>query len=281
MGSWRTLSACTGTSNPPARYGHTMAYDPLNQAIIVTGGLGAAHTPLTQNAAFSRGTSTTSYAMPEVWSGRYDATNDCVSWAQKTVFGNSFDNSATAPPTGGLAFAASAFIPSQGYNSGYYSLFDQACTNQGPIGVTDPTVNKLLAGGVYIDLDRTQMGASENLVLNLTYLPMSPANLRPDHQAYTQDESALFKIHLIHSGQSTYSLQSVIQPRHLSYSATDVYPQVAQSISVLPRTYGQIAQEQILIPLASDPQIDRIRIERYSGSGLLIDASLYRLGGGK
>ena len=47
------------------------------------------------------------------------------------------------------------------------------------------------------------------------------------------------------------------------------------------RTYGQIAQEQIFIPLSTDPNIDRIRIERYSGSGLLIDASLYRLGGGK
>jgi hypothetical protein len=41
-----------------------------------------------------------------------------------------------------------------------------------------------------------------------------------------------------------------------------------------------LREEQILIPLSSFPGANRIRIERESGSAILIDTSIIRLGKG-
>ena len=45
-----------------------------------------------------------------------------------------------------------------------------------------------------------------------------------------------------------------------------------------PPTSGGARQEQLLLPISIDPGIDRIRIERYSGSAILIDATIFRMG---
>ncbi|MGK5083687.1 hypothetical protein WDW37_10320 [Bdellovibrionota bacterium FG-1] len=293
-GRWSFVPNCGPYDAPEARYGHSMAYDTLNQSLILTGGYDTFGKPLTQTIISSSGKS---YQIPEVWTGTYYASNvedgslntknpgvlvsnaPCYYWKPITTFGNSFDVPTQAPPETGLSHAASVFIPSTGYNTGYYTLMDNACEKEGPIANGDPAINKLLAGGAYIDIDRNALGANENLLLTLTFLPLGTKNLRPDGQAFTHSESAVFKVHLIKTGQTADVLQSIQQPRHLAYAdSITQYPEVAQSLSIIAPPTGQIMQEQVLIPLSMDPGIDRIRIERYSGSGILLDASVFRMG---
>lgn len=294
-GRWTFVPSCTPTA-PSGRYGHTMAYDTRGQNIIVMGGYDSHGTPLTTTVTdYSAGTT---YTAPQVWTGTYCADTKCGGllneiqppptltsngtpcyfWQPITIFGNSTVIQSQLPPTTGLANAASVFIPATGYNSGYYSMFDDQCANEGPIASADPSLNKLLAGGAYIDIDRTQLGANENLLLNITYLPMGTNNLNPDDTLVTTAETAVFRVHLIKTGQTQQQLEGALQPRYMGYSDTQEYPETVQSLSVMAPPSGQIAQEQVMVPITVDPGIDRIRIERYSGSGILLDAAVYRMG---
>jgi hypothetical protein len=157
-------------------------------------------------------------------------------------------------------------------------MFDKACIKSGPISSTDPTVNKLLVGGAYFDIDRTQLGANENLILNLTFIPMGTSNTEPDQSTYSSAESAIFTVNLVKTGESGDQIRQRPQPRDLIYASTESYPQAAQNIAVIAPPTGQIREEQILIPLSIDPGIDRIEVRRKSGSGILVKANLYRLG---
>jgi hypothetical protein len=279
-GRWAFIPSCTTSSSVPAgRYGHTVAYDALHQSLAIVGGYDVSGNPLTSTLTYPDGRT---YTSPEVWTASYDheaiGNTPCYSWKKLTEFGNSIDIAAQKPPLAGVAHAAAVFIPSTGYNSGFYSMFDNACAGQGPIATADPAVSKLLAGGAYIDLDRSALGTNENLLLNLTYIPLGSSNLRPDSNHFTAAESAVLRVHMIKTGQTQSALQNALQPRHLTYADTNEFPQVAQSIAVMAPPTGQITQEQILLPLSTDPLIDRIRIERYSGSAILLDAALYRMG---
>jgi hypothetical protein len=203
---------------------------------------------------------------------------DCYLWAEVTTFGNLSTILSQRPPSNGLSHAGSVFVPATGYNTGYYSMFDNQCVGAGPIASGDPTVNKTLAGGVYFDIDRSALGSSENLILNLTFIPMGTNNLDPTGKPYTAEQSAVFKVHLISTGQATDYLQSILQPRYFTYTASAQFPQVVQNLAVLAPPTGEIRQEQIIIPLSTSSSIDRIRVERVSGSAILIDAQLYRMG---
>ncbi len=294
-GVWDSIPPCTysGSVYPEPRYGHSMGFDPMSKQVIIVGGYAvgsssySSGTPLASTYSYAYGT----YVGPEVWTGKRIYSTDssesggavitsapCYLWKKKTTFGNDPGKAAVAPPQGNLAFSTSVYIPASGYNSGYYTMLDYACGKAGPVVSNDPTTNKLLAGGAYIDLNRDALKADENLVLNLTYMPLSSENLRPD-AAPMSTEVPIFRIHLVRTNQVVEKLRSVLQPRYLTYSATDEFPHIAQTLSVLAPPYaGGVRQEQIFIPLAQDPLIDRIRIERYAGSAILIDATIYRTG---
>jgi len=287
QGKWDFIPSCSGYPTPTGRYGHSMAYDSLNRQVIVTGGYDANGEPLTYTHTFDDGSTST---FPEVWTGyRVDSAGDktsdgteitigtipCYYWKQISVFGNLNDGST---PSAALAHAAGVFVPSSGYNTGYYSVFDNACPKSGPISTPNSEVSKLRAGGVYFDIDRGQLGATENLLLNITYIPFGTDNQRPDTARYSKSEEAYFKVHLVKTSQPADSIKQVIQPRHLTYSATDQYPEVVQTLAILAPPAGDVRQEQIIIPLAANPSVDRIRLERYSGSGIIVDASLFRMG---
>ncbi len=291
-GSWRSIPSCSPFTAPVGRYGHSLAFDTNQQGLVMVGGYDAFGNPLTTTVSYPGGRT---YTTPEVWTGTYYADNvsaarnaidpnvaitngPCFYWKKITLFGNSIDIPSQSPPQVSIAHAASVYIPASGFNTGYYSMFDNFCEKAGPINSGDLNINKLLAGGAYIDIDRSQLGANENLLLNLTYIPLGTNNRRPDLQFVPANESAVFKVHLMRSGQVTDLLRQVLQPRYMAYTASDQFPQIAQSISVLAPPSGQITTEQILVPLSIDPTIDRIRIERYSGTGILLDASIYRMG---
>ena len=282
-GAWNKISNCVeNVSLPAGRYGHSLVYDPTKGTLILIGGYNLNGELLQQTQTTLDGSQT--FTTPEVWTGfRVDDSESnagaCYHWEQKLKVHNpSSASSKTDAPTAPLANAIGVYIPSSGYNSGYYSTFDNACIKAGPIVSSDDSVNKLLAGGVYFDIDRTQLGKDENLILNLTLLSLGNGVFGPNKVLMTTNDNTLFKVHLMRTGQSAESLLTVNQPRHQSYSDPDQFPKLVQSLSVLSPSPGQSQQEQIIIPLRADPSIDRIRIERYSGSAILIDASLFRLG---
>ncbi len=288
-GTWSAVPSCAESPQlPTGRYAHSLAYDPHNQNLIMVGGLDINGNPLIQTQTYKDGTI---YTIPEIWTAtRIDSAQPngqpaiangpfpCYYWSQITLFGNSIDIPAQTPPYSGLANAASVLIPSTGYNTGFYTTFDNVCANTGPIASADPTVSKLLSGGAYFDIDRTQLGSNENLILNLTFIPLGIKNTEPNLASLSTTEQAVFRIHLIKTNEATAVLQQRLQPRDLLYSSTDQYPEIAQNITVLTPPVGQIRQEQVYIPLSFNSTIDRIRIERYSGNAILINASLYRLG---
>jgi|GEM_PF-2341824 len=186
----------------------------------------------------------------------------------------SFDTQEVSPPA------------AIGYGKGYYLMLNSyltadasktpLCYGQGPIASGPQSA--LLSGGVYFDLDRSALGPNENLLLHITSIPLKYSNAAPASLTFSAADNALFNVHLMRTQLPPNSLASSLQPRFLTYSAQTVYPQIARKIAVFAPASGQIREEQILIPLSEDPSIDRIRIEKYSGSAILVSASLYRMG---
>jgi hypothetical protein len=280
-GAWYgKMPLCTGSATPTGgRYGHTLSFDSLNRKLVMVGGYSASGAPYAETLTYYDGRT---FTVPEVWTDerRLDP-SPCYFWSKITIYGNSIDIAAQAPPFSGLSQASAVYVSSSGLNSGYYSMFDHSCEKAGPIFSSDPAVNKLGAGGVYFDIDRSVMGEQENILLTITFIPLGPNNLQSSAgiaDALLGDDSALFRIHLVKTGSTGDDLRRVFQPRYLTYADTNAYPEVVKTLAILAPPTGEVRQEQILIPLAMDPNIDRIRIERYSGSAVLIDASLYRLG---
>ena len=278
-GEWRRIATCSQCSNPSARYGHTLAFDPLARRLIMVGGYDMTGTPLVQTVQYSGGT----YTTPEVWSGKRtvdigDSSTPCYHWTLIKTFGNLPTDPAVAPPLTGISHAAGIFIPPTGYSTGYYTMLDQSCGGQGPSASTDPSISKLRAGGAYIDIDRSLLGPHENLLLNLSFFPLGTNNTTPESNYVQQSEAAIFKVHLIRTGKTGDEQRTFTQPRHLLFADQDQYPEIAQSISVFAPDIGEPVDEQVVIPLALDPHVDRIRIERYSGSAILMNASVFRLG---
>ena len=295
-GSWLKVPVCATSpvsAVPTARYGHTMAYDSLNNQIIVVGGYDPNGTPLTHSQTDANGGT---YTMPDVWTAKRitnplalpigvptittaaTSTAPCYYWEQKVTFGNSTSVPSQLPPGTGLSHMGAVFVPTTGYNSGYYAMQDQFCAGAGPIVSSDPSISKLNAGGAYIDIDRSSLGPNENVILNLTYIPMGTTNLRPDGTTFSSAEIAVLKVHLINSGESAISIQSTFQPRYLKFSDTTQFPHVVEELQVLAPPTGAVRQDQLLIPLGIDSSIDRIRVERVSGTAILIDATVVRTG---
>lgn len=277
-GYWEKIAPCTGSSEPEGRYGHSLSFDLLNHQLILVGGSSLDDTPWVQTMTYSDGRT---YDLPEIWTAKRSNGSNCYNWSKISIFSNSIDIPVQKPPMTGLTHAASVFIPSDGYNTGFYTLLDPQCIQAGAIGLGDPSLNKLMAGGVYLDIDRKNLGEKENLLLHLKWIPMGNNNEYSNGTHLSSSESAIFKIHLIKSGLSLTDIRLALQPRHLIFGDADRYPKVIHTLSIIaPPASGQVQEEQIFLPIALDPQIDRIRIERYSGTGILIDASLYRLGVG-
>lgn len=277
QGTWELVPTCAGSAAPPARYGHTLSFDEVHGTLVVVGGYNSSATLLQQVQTAQ----TTAFASPEVWTGVRSNPSAgqtlCYTWTQQ--FGNQTAPLATSqtPPTAGLALSGGVYIPPTGFSTGYYSLFDNACIGEGPIVSSDPAITRQLAGGAYFDIDRTQIGPNENLLLNLTFFALGNGMQGPGQTLLTVTDNPVLRIHLIKTGQSGDALRTVNQPRYLSYSNTTAFPEVDQSIAVFAPSPGQIQQEQIYIPLSASPSVDRIRIERFEGSAILIDASLFRL----
>lgn len=268
-GYWNQVPACDVKEHPEGRFGHSLSFDLLNGQLVVTGGKKIDETPFTQEWSDS------DKMIPEIWTAKRDDIKNCYRWKPIRTFGNLADSDAF--PTGGLSHLASVYIPSSGFNTGYYSLFDRSCAQAGPLATDDAEVNRLLAGGAYFDVDRNELEPDENLLLTVTFLPFGENNRKPGGETFTPSEQAFFRVHLMSTGFTEESLQQVYQPRHMTFSDEERFPKVVHTLSILAQPTGRVQQEQLLLPLSISPSIDRIRIERYSGSGVLLEATLHRM----
>jgi hypothetical protein len=285
-GEWTRVSSCSGTLFPKGRFGHSLIYDQRNDQILVIGGetidtneTSSLIQPWLKNGA------QTNDSIPEIWAGKRSSIAGgfpCYDWSLLDNFGNLFNSTKSVNvPEGGLSYFAAAQVPSSGYNTGFYTLMDHACAGLGPSASKDFKQNKLRAGGVDIDINRSVLQEGESLLLNLTFYALGPDQRKPDGQFFQQNETPIFEIHLINSQGSSSRATSVAQPRHLFYSDSQEYPRVVHKLSVFSPVHPGIQQEQVIIPLGIDPNIDRIRIERYSGSSILVEATVHRMRGDK
>ena len=122
------------------------------------------------------------------------------------------------------------------------------------------------------------LGSKENLLLTLTYIPLGESNRQPSGEQFSSSQSAIFKIHLISTNLAEGALMQILQPRYLTFSDPSQFVKKVETLSIIAPPTGTVRQEQILLPISADSSIDRIRIERYSGSAILIDASIFRMG---
>jgi hypothetical protein len=300
QGAWETIANCGTTPAVPlpvARYGHTLNYDASRGQLVMVGGYDLNGDLLTTSVPDGFN-STILYNLPEVWTGKWIAggtaaatvlqtgvtltamapPEGCFYWSKKGIYGNSFQNASSLPPLTGIAHAQSVILPPTGFNTGYYSMFDAFCKKANPLSV-DPEISRQNAGGAYLDIDRSQLQSDENLVLNLTFIPLGLLNQNPDGSPVSASESAVLEVNLVKTGLSEESVKSIPQPRYVEYADTGTYPHIVESLSVLSAPTGEIRQEQMLLPISIDPNIDRIWIRRKTGSAILIDATLYRMKG--
>ncbi len=161
------------------------------------------------------------------------------------------------------------------YGTSYYRARDDLCAGQGPILSPDADTTKSYVGGVNIDLDRTQLGANEDLLMNVTYLSMNENSVWPD-VGLSQNDRTILKVSLVGTGQSLDTLLGIQQPRPWSdYSSTPVY---LKEIATFEDPFGSLRTEQVYLPVSQNVLIDRVRIDRIRGSYYLYQIDIYRLG---
>jgi hypothetical protein len=181
------------------------------------------------------------------------------------------------------------------FQTGYYHVSDDWCVNQGPISNGDSETSKAYVGGVNIDLDRTQLGANEDMLMMITYhalnsnaswpsispntagfLPFAQPDAGLVHP-YGTDESIL-TVSMVGTAQSLGDLMGMTQSRQSVYYQNPSYPVYQKEIATLEDPYGSLRTESIYIPLGANGLVDRIRIDRVRGSYHLYQIDLYRLG---
>ncbi len=188
----------------------------------------------------------------------------------------------------------------ENYNTGFYRVRDDWCIGQGPIVHPDPESTKEGVGGVSIDIDRTQLGAKEDLLMLVTYHALNenseagnwPASRAVDGAPsltpttpgtvagtdHTESDHTILKVNLIGTGETLAGLLGVRQPRVWAYTNAASYPVYLKEIATLEDPFGSLRTEQVYLPISQNAFIDRIRIDRVRGSYHLFQIDLYRLG---
>lgn len=155
--------------------------------------------------------------------------------------------------------------------TGYYSMNHLNCDGAGPV-LAYPNY---YAGGVDIDLDRTEMASNAQMLLTMNWFPMDFANPRPLVTGSTApasrspDEVAEFQIHLVETEETLDSLQRIFQPRYFSSFLNSArFPIRAKSYALLSRAKAQMTDQQVLLNFGGTTS-NRIRIERIKGDAIL------------
>jgi hypothetical protein len=183
----------------------------------------------------------------------------------------------TSTPTASPTATPTPFpSPTPYYGSKYYRVRDDYCVSQGPIASNNIATTKSNVGGVNIDLDRTQIGAAEDLLMMITY-QANNANAVWPGPMFPEDETIL-EVNLIGTGLTLNLLMSATQPRAIVDYSSTAEPVYFKTLTTLRDPSASLRTEQVYIPLSENALIDRIRIERIRGSYELYQVDLYRLG---
>ena len=159
---------------------------------------------------------------------------------------------------------------------GFYRVRDDWCVGQGAVRDSDPSQTQSYVGGVNIDLNRKNLGASEDLLMVMTYQAFIAGDGWPFLQG-AMDETQL-QISLVGTGLGLDLLMGAPQPRAWMDYQSLQEPVYLDKIVTLRDPVSSLRTEQIYIPLSQNALIDRIRIDRVRGSYHLYQIDLYRLG---
>ena len=163
----------------------------------------------------------------------------------------------------------------------FYRVQDDQCTGQGSIRGVDVEASKAYVGGVSIDLNRKYLGSSEDLLLMVTYQAFVKGNssgLGIGFGALEEMHESQLEVNLVQTSLSLDLLLSRPQPRVWRDFQNSAAPVLVRRLATLRDPFSSLRTEQILIPLSSNPLVDRIRIERVRGSYQLFQIDLYKLG---
>jgi hypothetical protein len=159
---------------------------------------------------------------------------------------------------------------------GFYRVRDDWCVRQGPIISPTEDLTKARVGGVNIDLNRSELGASEDLLMVLTYHALDQNASWPD--AHGTADRTILEVNLVTTSLSLELLLGAKQPRPWSDHGNPEMPVQISRLVRLEDPFGSLRSESIVIPLSQNALVDRIRIERVRGSFHLYQVDLYRLG---
>ncbi len=168
--------------------------------------------------------------------------------------------------------------PQFSYGDQYYTVTDSPCIGQGPILTGDSSVSKQLVGAIYVDIDRSEFGTSENLLINLRMLPFdtntklpgwfnsgTPFTRNDDRDQASGQDQAVIRVQLLNSFAKTAAeIESLPQPRFHNFIAGT--PILGEQFVYVSGGSGQITEKQVFVPLTSNESIDLIKIERVQGS---------------
>jgi hypothetical protein len=170
--------------------------------------------------------------------------------------------------------------PTPYYETGFYRVRDDFCSGQGPILSSNVNTTRTYVGGVNIDLDRTKLGAAEDLLMQVTYQSFNASAQWPSVIANpnTASDETILEVNLIGTSLRLDLLLGAKQPRAWSDFANSSMPTYLKKIAELRDPVGSLRTEQVYIPLSDNALIDRIRVERVRGSYHLFQIDLYRLG---
>ncbi len=171
------------------------------------------------------------------------------------------------------------------YGTKFYRVRDDWCIGQGPILTGNEDTTKAYIGGVSIDLDRTALGAAEDLLMMVTYQSLNSNASWPGPQATPAppiyplgNDETILEVNLIGTKLGLDILLGTKQPRVWSSYDNPQMPIYMKNVATLRDPYGSLRTEQVYIPLSNNPLIDRIRLDRVRGSYHLFQIDLYRLG---
>ncbi len=164
----------------------------------------------------------------------------------------------------------------QYYGSQFYRVRDDWCTSQGPVLNEGVEASKTFVGGVNIDLDRTQLGIAEDLLMMVTYQALNANSAWPGVQ--TVSDETILEVNLVGTTLGLDLLMGARQPRPWADFQSSQVPVYHKRVATLRDPSSSLRTEQIYIPLSENRLIDRIRLERVRGSYHLYQIDLYRLG---
>ncbi len=167
----------------------------------------------------------------------------------------------------------------EGINSGFYTLEHLNCNGSGPV----VNQSRNYAGGVDIDLNQEFIGENEEILVQLKFFPFGNRNLRnfvngTGPITRLPSETARFKVHLSFVDDAVNEIQSTFQPRYFQYFNSSQYPQTVTQLINLSSPQGFPIEKQFTLSSALKQRFNRIRIERLSGSGILVSLRMFLMG---